>query len=48
VLDRAGDHGDEHVIKFTDTAAGVYASTGRAEALAAALHVGTLIRKPGS
>ena len=47
VLDRAVDHGDEHVIKFTDTAAEVYARTGRAEALAAALHVGTLIPQPG-
>jgi len=47
VLDRAVDHGDEHVIKFTDTAAEVYARTGHAEALAAALHVGTLIPKAG-
>jgi len=47
VLDRAVDHGDEHVIKFTDTAAEVYARTGRAEALAAALHVGTLIPRQG-
>jgi hypothetical protein len=45
VLDRAVDHGDEHVIKFTDTAAEVYTRTGRAGALAAALHVGTLIPK---
>src|SRR5262249_35109646 len=48
VLDRAVDHGDEHVIKFTDTAAEVYTSTGRADALAAALHVGTLIPGPGA
>ena len=30
VLDRAVDHGDEHVIKFTDTAAEAYARTGQA------------------
>jgi hypothetical protein len=47
VIGRAVEHGDEHVIKFTDTAAEVYASTGRPEALAAALHVGTLIPRPG-
>ncbi len=46
VLDRAVDHGDEHVIKFTDTAAEVYARTGQVQALAAALHVGTLIPSP--
>ncbi|HEY6313612.1 MAG TPA: hypothetical protein VIY52_22805 [Streptosporangiaceae bacterium] len=46
VLDRAVDHGDEHVIKFTDTAAEVYTRTGQAEALAAALHVGALIPSP--
>jgi Questin oxidase-like len=45
VLDRAVDHGDEHVIKFTDTAAEVYDRTGRTEALAAALRVGTLISR---
>jgi hypothetical protein len=43
VLDRAVDHGDEHVIKFTDTAVEVYTRTGQVDALAAALHVGTLI-----
>ena len=47
VLDRAVDHGDEHVIKFTDTAAEVYARTGNADALAAALHAGTLIPASG-
>ena len=46
VLDRAVGHGDEHVIKFTDTAAEVYTRTGSAEALAAALRAGELI--PGS
>jgi hypothetical protein len=46
VLDRAVDHGDEHVIKFTDTAAEVYARTGQPDALAAALRVGALIPSP--
>jgi hypothetical protein len=46
VLDRAVDHGDEHVIKFTDTAAEVYARAGQVQALAAALHVGALIPSP--
>jgi len=43
VLDRAVDHGDEHVIKFTDTAAEVYTRTGNPDALAAAAHITTLI-----
>jgi hypothetical protein len=46
--DRAVDYGDEHVIELTDTAAEVYARTGRAEALAAALQVGALIPRPGA
>ena len=46
VLDRAVAHGDEHVIKFTDTAAEVYARTGQPDALAAALRVATLIPSP--
>jgi hypothetical protein len=46
VLDRAVAHGDEHVIKFTDTAAEVYARTGQADALAAALRASTLIPSP--
>jgi hypothetical protein len=45
LLDRAVDHGDEHVIKFTDTAAEVYARTGHADAVAAALRCGALISK---
>src|SRR5580692_2226144 len=45
-IDRAVAHGDEHVIKFTDTAAEVYARTGQADALAAALRTGTLIPSP--
>ncbi len=43
VLGRAVAHGDEHVIKFTDTAAEVYTRTGQPDALAAALRVGSLI-----
>lgn len=37
VLERAAAHGDEHVIKFTDTAAEAHARTGDADALAAAV-----------
>jgi hypothetical protein len=44
VIDRAADHGDEHVIKFTDTAADVYERTHEAGALAAAVRVSQLIR----
>jgi hypothetical protein len=43
LLDRAVDHGDEHVIKFTDTAAEVYTRTGQRDALAAAVHITTLV-----
>ncbi|MDG4791190.1 questin oxidase family protein [Micromonospora sp. WMMD1102] len=46
VLDRAVSHGDEHVIKFADTAADVYARTGHPDALAAALHAADLIKMP--
>jgi hypothetical protein len=35
IVARAADHGDEHVIKFTDTAAEVYERTGDPDALAA-------------
>ncbi|HEX9338409.1 MAG TPA: hypothetical protein VF892_21105, partial [Pseudonocardiaceae bacterium] len=42
-LDRATAHGDEHVIKFSDTAADVFARTGEPDALAAAVRVSTLI-----
>ena len=42
-LQRAAQHGDEHVIKFTDTAVDVYGRTGNPDALAAALHAGNLI-----
>lgn len=43
VLDRAVRHGDEHVIKFSDTAVDAYARSGDPELLAAALRVGALI-----
>jgi hypothetical protein len=40
---RAVEHGDEHVIKFADTAADVYARTRNADALAAAIRATQLI-----
>ena len=40
---RAVEHGDEHVIKFADTAADVYARTGNTSALAAAVRAAQLI-----
>jgi hypothetical protein len=40
---RAVEHGDEHVIKFADTAADVYARTGDRAALAAAVRAAQLI-----
>lgn len=43
VLGRAAENGDEHVIKFADTAAEVYARTGDPDVLAAALRVGVLL-----
>lgn len=46
VLDRSVTHGDEHVIKFTDTAADVFQRTGDATALAAAGRVAELIQPP--
>jgi hypothetical protein len=42
---RAVEHGDEHVIKFADTAADVYARTGDAGALAAAVRATQLIER---
>jgi hypothetical protein len=42
---RAVDHGDEHVIKFADTAADVYARTGNPDALAAAIRAADLIER---
>ncbi|BCJ33947.1 hypothetical protein Athai_14500 [Actinocatenispora thailandica] len=44
LIDRAVDNGDEHVIKFTDTAVDVYERTGDPDALAAALRARELIR----
>ena len=40
---RAVEHGDEHVIKFADTAADVYARSGADDALAAAIRATDLI-----
>lgn len=42
---RAVEHGDEHVIKFADTAADVYARTGNSSALAAAIRATHLIER---
>ena len=42
-VDMATAHGDEHVIKFADTAVDVFARTGEPDALAAAVRVSTLI-----
>jgi hypothetical protein len=41
----AVDHGDEHVIKFADTAADAYARTGNPDALAAAIRAADLIQR---
>src|SRR6266496_956947 len=40
---RAVEHGDAHVIKFADTAVGVFARTGNPDAIAAALRAARLI-----
>jgi hypothetical protein len=45
-LAQAARHGDEHVLKFTDTAVEVYRRTGDARALAAARHAAHLIDHP--
>jgi hypothetical protein len=42
-LAQAVEHGDEHVIKFADTAADVYTRTGNTGALAAAVRATRLI-----
>jgi len=42
---RAVEHGDEHVIKFADTAADVFARTGNPAALAAAIRATHLIER---
>jgi hypothetical protein len=46
ILDRACDHGDEHVIKFSDTAAEAYTRSGDPDTLAAAILAGRLIESP--
>jgi questin oxidase-like protein len=43
IVDRATSHGDEHVIKFADTAAEAYQHTGDPDTLAAAVRISTLI-----
>lgn len=45
-LQRAAEHGDEHVLKFTDTAVESYDRTGDPEVLAATRYVGELIDRP--
>ena len=45
-LQRAAEHGDEHVLKFADTAVEAYDRTGDPALLAATLHVGALITPP--
>ena len=40
---RAVEHGDEHVIKFADTAVELFARTGDPDAIAAALRAAELI-----
>ncbi len=42
---RAVEHGDEHVIKFADTAADAYARTGNPDTLAAAIRAADLIER---
>jgi hypothetical protein len=42
-LQQAAEHGDEHVLKFADTAVEAYDRTGDPDLLAATLHVGALI-----
>jgi hypothetical protein len=45
-LAQAARHGDEHVLKFTDTAVDVYRRTGDTGALTAAQHAAQLIDPP--
>jgi hypothetical protein len=45
-LQRAAEHGDEHVLKFADTAVDSYDRTGDPDLLAATLRVGELIDRP--
>jgi hypothetical protein len=44
VFARAVEHGDEHVIKFADTAVDAYARTGNADALAAAVRATSVVQ----
>ncbi len=46
VFAQAVDHGDEHVIKFADTTADVYARTGNPAALAASIRAVQLVPRP--
>jgi hypothetical protein len=46
VFNRAAEHRDEHVIKFTDIAVEVYERSGDPAALAAAVRITTLIDPP--
>jgi len=46
IFARAVAHGDEHVIKFADTAADVHARTGNPAALAATAHAMALVPRP--
>ena len=43
---RAAQHGDEHVIKLTDTVLDVHARTGDPSVLSAATHCADLIEPP--
>jgi hypothetical protein len=43
---RAAEHGDEHVIKLTDTALDAYARTADPALLTAAIHCAELIDPP--
>jgi len=45
-LHRAAEHGDEHVIKFADTAVEAYGRTGDPDMLAATTHAAGLIGRP--
>ena len=46
-LDRAAAHGDEHVLKFADTAVEVYDRIADPTLLAATVHAGSLIQRAG-
>lgn len=47
LIEQAVAHGDEHVMKFTDTAVEVFEATGDPDALAAATSIRSLIAPPG-